>query len=408
MVRWINDYIGTAAWKDVAHSNDLHLLDVRNLVDKSGNKLTEVRDKISEGLKLLRTKEKIVVCCDFGMSRSNSIAAGIIAKKESINFFDAVNLVIEKTGEKEIKISMLDTVQTALGNDLLVNSNQGKTLVTGGSGFLGTHLYKILYGNDLGSRCIFVSSKEINLLNDGVALNFFCKKHHIQKIIHLANPKIYTTCISFGHTLVMLKNVLDVCIQNKLKLIYASSWEVYSGYKTTGLLLNENAKLNPGSTYGQSKMLCENLIKHYNEELNLKSVVLRISPIYGSGADKPKCIWNFAEKAKKNQNVDTHLYLNGLPTMDLLNIEDACQAILKAAQYEGDGIFNIGSGKAITTRELAETIIKLLNSDSLVKHTKLDLTTNNITLDITKTKRILDWEPNIPVKEGLIMLLENM
>jgi len=405
MIRWINDYIGTAAWNNVAHVKDITILDVRNLVDKVGNDTTEVGKKIEEGLSMLGTTSKIVVCCDYGMSRSNSIAAGIIAKKENIDFSDAVNLVIDKTGEKEIKIGMLDSVQQTLSGLQDNTTKKQKILVTGANGFIGKYLQQLIAKKD-NADYIFLSSKDIDLAHDVVRLNMLCKKEGIGTIIHLASPRIYTTSISFGQTIVMLKNVLDVCIQNNIKLVYTSSWEVFSGYKTTGLLINETMRLNPGGTYGQSKMLCENLVAHYVEDLNLQAIILRICPVYGLGADKPKSIWNFAEKAFANKEIKTHLYNNGLPTIELLHIEDAADAIAKAADFPGVGIFNISSGNPVSTKSLAEMIVELAGSTSKVTHTQLDLVTHNITLDNTKAAKILGWTPTKSLKEGLIEIIK--
>ena len=407
-MRWIHDYIGTAAWHNVAHEKDITILDVRNLVDKGGNDTTEVRLKIEEGLSMLAITGKILVCCDYGMSRSNSIAAGIISKKENIDFEDAVNLVIDKTGEKEIKIGMLDSVQAALGGLQNNARQQQRILVTGANGFIGKYLKQIVAKKYNEADYIFLSSNDIDLESDVVRLNTLCKKEGVSTIIHLASPRIYTTSISFGQTIVMLKNVLDVCVQNNIKLLYTSSWEVFSGYKTTNLFVNETMKLNPGGTYGQSKMLCENLISYYTEELGLRSVVLRISPVYGLGADKPKSIWNFIEKALANKEIKTHLYLNGLPMIELLHIEDAAEAIAKATNFAGIGIFNISPSTSITTKNLAELIVELTGSASKVTHTQLDLITHNITLDNSKAKKVLDWSPSVLLRKGLENLLDKI
>jgi nucleoside-diphosphate-sugar epimerase len=406
MIRWINNYIGTAAWNDVVSRTDIIILDVRNLVDKEGNDLVEIRKKIDEGLNILNFSDKIVVCCDFGMSRSNSIAAGIIAKKENIDFSEAINIVLSKTDEKEIKISMLDSVQQALGGENISDERKGKTLVTGANGFIGKHLQKIIEQNNNVNEFLFLTSNEIDLTNETVKLNMLCKRENVDKIIHLANPRIYTTSLSFGQAVVMLKNILDVCIQNYIKLIYTSSWEVFSGYISTGLYVTETMKFNPGGTYGQSKMLCENLITHYTEELGLDSIVLRLSPIYGIGSDKPKCVWNFVDKAYNNDEISTHLYLNGLPTIDLLHIEDACTAILKATNFSGIGIFNISYGQPVTTKNLAEDIVDIIKSKSTITHTHLNLMTHNITLDNAKARESLNWKPKRLLNQGLIEIVD--
>lgn len=401
MVRWINKYIGTAARNNISEDGEFKILDVRNLVDKEGNNLDEIANKIREGVTLLESTDKLVVCCDFGMSRSNSIAAGIISMKDNIDFYTAVELVMAKTGEKEIKISMLESVESSLKGSHTNLANEEKILVTGATGFLGRRLVELYTDNDESGKYIFLSSGQFDLVEDVVSLNLFCKKNNVKTIVHLASPRIYTTLISFGQTLIMLKNILDICVQSQIKLIFASTWEVFSGYKTSMMYVNESVKLNPGGTYGQSKMLSENLIQHYIEQYGVQVLMLRFSPIYGLGSDKPKSIWNFSEKALKGIEINTHLYQNGLPSLDLLHIDDACSAIFKAVSSSSLGAFNISSGEGITTKDLAEQIVKIFDSQSAVVHTKLDLKTSNIVFDTSKANKVLGWYPSKPLAEGL-------
>ena len=96
MIRWITQNLGTAAYNDaITISEDFEIVDVRNLVDKEGNTSLEIQKKIDEALLLLESKKRVVVCCDYGMSRSNSIAAGILARHENISIASAVKKVME-------------------------------------------------------------------------------------------------------------------------------------------------------------------------------------------------------------------------------------------------------------------------------------------------------------------------
>ncbi|HET6995255.1 MAG TPA: hypothetical protein VFI06_09760, partial [Chitinophagaceae bacterium] len=98
MINWLTDYIGTGAYLDVmAAGGDVAVVDVRNLVDKDGNTGEAILSKIDESIAILKKHGKVVVCCDYGMSRSNSIAAGVISKYESIPFSKAVSMVQQKT-----------------------------------------------------------------------------------------------------------------------------------------------------------------------------------------------------------------------------------------------------------------------------------------------------------------------
>ena len=115
-IRWITPLLGTApamALRDAG--SDLHIVDVRDLVDKAGNRADAVAEKIRAGQALLAAGKKTVVCCDYGISRSNAIAAGILACAEGISLESAVRRVQDATGEGEIKVEPLQVVRAALG-----------------------------------------------------------------------------------------------------------------------------------------------------------------------------------------------------------------------------------------------------------------------------------------------------
>nr|MCU0323536.1 NAD-dependent epimerase/dehydratase family protein [Chitinophagaceae bacterium] len=331
-MRWLIDNIGTAAYNEVYNNKlyqDCVILDVRDLVDKSGNDSSYIQTKITECLSLLHAKSKVIICCDYGMSRSNSIAIGSISKWLKIEFDEAVEIVKSKVDESGIKIEMLDTVYKALN---IISNKTDKTeniLVTGGSGFLGITLIDKL---SIDFKVVAPRSKEIDLIHDTISLDLLIKKNSIDTIIHLANPKIFTTNKSTGDTLVMLKNILDICRTNDVKLIFLSGWEIYSGYKSLGLLANESLKPNPKGTYGETKWLCELLIRKYIENYNIKCQIIRSGPVYGMNGDKPKFIFNFINKALAADDIVTHKYLNGFPCLDLLYVDDLIDLIIKVCK----------------------------------------------------------------------------
>src|SRR3972149_1542382 len=84
-IRWITPLLGTAPALLFHQEADMNIIDVRDLVDKAGNRADAVRQKITEGCESLREGKKTVVCCDYGISRSNAIAVGILALSESIS-----------------------------------------------------------------------------------------------------------------------------------------------------------------------------------------------------------------------------------------------------------------------------------------------------------------------------------
>jgi nucleoside-diphosphate-sugar epimerase len=405
MIRWINERLGTAAWDEAQGSNDISFFDVRDMVDKCGNTKCEVKSKIDEALMELRQGKRVVICCDYGMSRSNAIAAGVLALYEGINFDEAVRSVLDATGETAIKIEVLSTVRKSLNADSIPFSPsiKGRTiLMTGSSGFIGSSLLNDLR---LGFDVIAPTRKEIDLAKDAVRLDMLAKDKAVDTILHLANPRVYTTNESMGTTLAMLKNALDVCVENNLHLIYLSPWEIYSGYRSRELIADECLAPFPSGSYGQTKILCEALIEQYKKRYDISYTIIRSSPVYGPGSDRPKFIWNFIEKALHNKDIVTHRYINGFPTMDLLYIDDLKRAIMATIERRPEGYINIGSGVGTSTEQVAKYIVNLVGSESKIQNIDIDGYSSNILMDCRRAFAELEWKPTIDLIQGLKNLL---
>lgn len=405
-IRWITPDLGTGPALLVRQEADMNIIDVRDLVDKAGNRSEAVRQKITEGCDSLRTGKKTVVCCDYGISRSNAVAVGILVMHEAIPFEAAVRRVLEATGEKEIKVDPLQAVRMALGIDKKSSQCQRlRVLVTGGNGLIGKPTCeKLAVKFDV----IAPRRSELDLQQGSTQLDLLVGEREIDCIVHLANPRIYTSNIALGDTLTMLRNVLDVCVARDIKLIYLSSWEVYSGYRSNYLSADESLPLLPKGPYAETKYLTEMLIEHCRRTQDLRCTMLRSSPVYGIGSDKPKFIYNFIDKIKRSQRIVTHRYNNGVPALDLLYLDDLVSAVTQSVDSNFEGNLNIGTGVTTSTQRIAEILKEMLGAQSKIESTVIDSDTAGIAMDAGKAHKLLDWKPTVSVEQGLQMILENL
>jgi nucleoside-diphosphate-sugar epimerase len=403
-VRWITTLIGTAAANEVMSAlTDIDIIDVRDLVDKAGNHGSIIREKVNQGVVLVSAGKRIIICCDHGISRSNAIATGILALASKLTFDEALKQVQEATGEQEIKLEPLNSVREALGfhNSIVLKTNKPAVLITGSQGFLGSALCTAL-SNEF--RVVSPTRSQIDIETGRTQLDLLVGEKNISSIVHLANPRIFTSNIAMGQSITMMRNIIDVCISKNISLIYLSSSEIYSGY--AGVLhASESTPAFPSGPYGETKYLVEALIEHCRRTKGLKCTLLRSSPVYGKGEGKPRFLYNFIRKAQHNQEIITHCYNNGDPSLDLLHVDDLISALVATLRSGILDTINLGTGVLHSTLEIARILRDCMSSTSPISQIAIDSSFASVSMNWGRANAMLNWQPTISLEKGIERLL---
>ena len=288
-------------------------------------------------------------------------------------------------------------------------------LITGGAGFIGSHIADLLIKNkhsvtiidnlangnkrNLNPKAEFYQTDILNKLGK------IFKKGEFDAIVHNAalidvvesesKPELYQQ-VNVQGTI----NLLECCRKfNVKKFIYASSGgAIYGNPKY--LPCDEKHPKNPINPYGKTKLEAENSLIDYSKKYGINYTILRYSNIYGPRQHTLKggVIAKFFNRIINNQELT--IFGDGNQTRDFLFVEDAALANLCALNVKNK-IFNIGSGKPTSINQLCEEIKKLLNKKIKITHKKPLKEIKNTCLDISLAREELHWQPKTELREGL-------
>ena len=181
------------------------------------------------------------------------------------------------------------------------------------------------------------------------------------------------------------------------KFVYISSSMVYGDFKDG---TSEGSSTKPKNIYGEAKLAGERLTKLFNTQNNLNYVICRPSGVYGPGDMPDRVVSKFFDKAMNNNDITLH---NGSNRVDFTYVDDAVDGIIRSALSSVANIsFNITAGNATSLQTLADEIIKITNSESEINDIgNHELYPMRGTLDISRAKSLLDYEPKTTLQEGL-------
>lgn len=297
-----------------------------------------------------------------------------------------------------------------------------RILVTGGAGFLGSHLCERLVGDGHDVICLdnFFTSQKSNVSHLLDEPNFELIRHDITHPLFLEVDEIYNLACPAapGHyqynpiktmkTSVMgAINVLGMAKRCRAKVLQASTSEVYGDPEIHPQPESYRGSVNPvgvRSCYDEGKRAAETLFMDYHRMNRVNIRLVRIFNTYGPRMHPydGRVVSNFIRQALSDEDIT--IFGDGSQTRSFCYRDDLVEGIIR--MMNGDDKFvgpvNIGNPGEFTIRELAELVIELTGSNS--KMIEMPLPADDPTQrqpDITLAKKHLDWEPKVALRDGL-------
>ena len=295
-------------------------------------------------------------------------------------------------------------------------------VVTGGAGFIGTHLIEklVMRGDNVividnlltGSKenvSNFEKYENYSFINLDVQ-NYIKIEGDVDYVLHLASaasPKAYTdnpiNTLKAGS--IGTINTLGLAKAKHAKYLLTSTSEVYGDPEISPQPESYWGRVNPNgvrSMYDEAKRFAEAAVSSYNRIYNIDSRIVRLFNTYGPKMkiNDGRVVTNFIVQALNGEDIT--IYGKGNQTRSFCYVSDTVAGIIKAMDSQSNEVFNIGNPNEITILQLAETIIQLTESKSGVKYQELpDDDPSQRKPDIDKAINILDWKPDIGLEEGL-------
>ncbi len=300
-------------------------------------------------------------------------------------------------------------------------------LITGGAGFIGSHLCKKLLENNNSVICLdnFITGfkKNIEELNNNS--NFKLIEHDISKpleikedldwVLHfasLASPKHYLNypIKTLKSGLLGTHNCLGIAKAKNAKVFLASTSEVYGDplvHPQTEEYWGNVNSIGVRSCYDESKRGAEALFYAYMRQHGIDIRVVRIFNTYGPNMhpDDGRVVSNFIVQALKGENIT--IYGQGQQSRSFCYVDDLVDGILKMMDIDYKLPLNLGNPKEFTISELANLVLKLTDSKSKIENLPLpEDDPKQRQPNISKVKEMAGWQPKVFLEEGLKKTIE--
>ena len=297
-----------------------------------------------------------------------------------------------------------------------------KILVTGGAGFIGSHLCKKLLEQNNEVLCLdnYFTGSKMNVLNMLDNPMFELIRHdivnpYIAEVDEIYNLACPASPIHYQHNPIQTVkisvmgaiNMLETAKATGAKILQASTSEVYGDPKIHPQVESYWGNVNPigeRSCYDEGKRCAETLFMDYHRQSNLKIKIIRIFNTYGPNMhpNDGRVVSNFIVQCLQDEDIT--IYGDGNQSRSFQYVDDLIEGMVKmmATPDTFIGPVNIGNPNEFTILELAQTVIKLTNSRSKLIFKRLPKDDpQQRRPDIALAKEKLDWSPKIELEEGL-------
>lgn len=300
-----------------------------------------------------------------------------------------------------------------------------RVLVTGGAGFIGSHLCDALVQQGHEVLCLdnFFTGRRANIAHLRTNPNFELVRHDIVEPIllevdvayHLACPAspvayqfnpVKTVQTSVLGTI----HVLDICRRTGARFILASTSEVYGDpqvHPQREDYWGNVCTTGPRACYDEGKRIAETLASDYARQFGCDVRIARIFNTYGPRMrpDDGRVVSNFCVQALRNEPIT--IYGTGNQTRSFCYVDDLIQGLLRLGEVPSvPGPVNLGNPEEVTVRDLAERIITRVGSGSVVHQPLPQDDPAKRCPDITRARTLLGWEPRIGLDHGLDRVVE--
>ncbi|MFP5490952.1 MAG: UDP-glucuronic acid decarboxylase family protein [Bacteriovoracia bacterium] len=298
-----------------------------------------------------------------------------------------------------------------------------RVLVTGGAGFLGSHLCERLLNDQHHVVCLdnlFTGQKEniahllsnpsFEFVNHDVTMPIQINVDEIYNLACPASPKYYQqdpvqTVKTNVHGAI---NMLELAKQTKAKILQASTSEVYGDPEIHPQKEDYWGRVNPigiRSCYDEGKRCAETLFSDYHRQFKIRIKIMRIFNTYGPRMqlDDGRVVSNFIVQALNNEPIT--IFGDGKQTRSFCYVDDLIEALVRGMNTDDafTGPMNIGNPNEFTILDLAQTVLRLTHSKSQITLKPLPSDDpKQRQPDITLAKELINWEPTIQLEAGLM------